>query len=512
MKNNSWSTKIGIFILCSLFYSDFLSAQLTINGQVRTRTEFRDGLGTLRLKTNDPALFTSQRTRLGLAMKDTKVNLGLSFQDVRVWGQDASSISNADGSKLGLHEAWADIVLLNSKDTSFKSGPFDYMSLKIGRQELVYDDVRLLGNLDWLQQARRHDAAVLKMMKKGWQIDLGLAYNQNTDAFNYNGTYYTPANIPATVRDSKGNMVSTPSGMVPLVSGTLSSRSGSPSFTNPPSTNGMNQHYKGMQMLYMAKTFGNIKASGLVLADQFAKYSVDSVQTSTATTGAGYVYGRKYNVKGLNGRYTGGVLLGGPLNAKKTISFTAGAYYQGGTDKDGLEVSAYTTTATMSYQKGKVTYTAGWDIVSGNDAFNLQSGKTSRFDPLYGTPHKFWGFMDYFYVGTGSPVGGLSDPFLKMKYTSKSKNFNIGMDYHHFMLAADMKDKEGIKLNKYLGSEVDVIGQYKVNKLSTIEFGYCVMASSSSMEYAKGIAPGTANLFSNWGYIMINITPSYSIK
>lgn len=69
-------------------------------GQLRTRTEFRDGLGTLILKTNSPSFFTSQRSRLMFNYKTSRVIFQTSLQDIRVWGQDASTISNADGSKL----------------------------------------------------------------------------------------------------------------------------------------------------------------------------------------------------------------------------------------------------------------------------------------------------------------------------------------------------------------------------------------------------------------------------
>src|SRR5882724_3681211 len=141
--------------------------QLTVSGQVRTRTEYRNGDGTLKPATNDAAFFTSQRSRLTFNYKTNRVILQTSVQDVRVWGQDAATISNADGSKLGVHEAWAEIILANKKDTSFKRSAVDYFSVKLGRQELVYDDVRLLGNLDWLQQARRHDAVVFKLLNKG---------------------------------------------------------------------------------------------------------------------------------------------------------------------------------------------------------------------------------------------------------------------------------------------------------------------------------------------------------
>lgn len=210
-------------------------AQLTLTGQLRTRSEYRNGLGTLRPKTSDPAFFTSQRTRLIFNYKTNRVVLQTSVQDVRVWGQDASTISNADGSRLGVHEAWAELILSNKKDTSVK-GAVDYFGIKIGRQELLYDDSRLLGNLDWLQQARRHDAVVFKLLNKGWQADLGLAFNQNTDGFNYNGTYYTPANVAPYVKDSKGFLVPTPSGLIPLMNGAgISSKTGNPSFLNPPS-------------------------------------------------------------------------------------------------------------------------------------------------------------------------------------------------------------------------------------------------------------------------------------
>lgn len=486
-------------------------AQFTLSGQVRTRTEYRDGLGTLKPKTNDAALFTSQRSRLTFNYKTNRVIFQTSLQDVRVWGQDASSISNSDGSKLGLHEAWAEIILANKKDSSFSKKSAEYFALKLGRQELLYDDSRLLGNLDWLQQARRHDAAVFKFQNKGWNLDAGIAFNQNTDAFNYNGTFYTPANVPATVKDSKGFLVATPAGLVPLVNGTgMSSKTGNPSFVNPPSTNGMNQAYKSLQFLYVAKTFKSTKVTGLVLADHFGKYKLDSVQTSNVTE-AGYVYGRRFNQKGTHTRITTGVLVNSPLNKKKSLALSAGVYYQAGKDKDGAELSAYTSTISLALTKGKFSYMIGWDYVSGNDAIS-PSGKNNRFDPLYGTPHKFWGYMDYFYVGTGSPAGGLSDPFVKIKYTSKNKRFSAGLDYHYFSLAKDQKDISGNAIDKYLGSEFDLVTTYALNKITSVEWGFSVMAATKSMEYAKAVTPNSTKLTGTWSYLMISIKPEFLFK
>ncbi|MBC7826430.1 MAG: alginate export family protein, partial [Chitinophagaceae bacterium] len=232
MYRKSLIGSVGVLLFFYIISYHSANAQFSLTAQLRTRTEVRNGLGNLVLKGSGPAVFTSQRTRLSVGYKTTRLTVGVSIQDVRVWGQDASSISNADGNRLMLHEGWADLILANKADTSFKFRLLNYVSLKIGRQELMYDDVRLLGNLDWLQQARRHDMALLKTIHKGFQVDIGFAYNQNSDAFGITNTAYVPANIPLFIKNSLGVLVPTPAGILPL-SGTgnasiNSSKTGTP--------------------------------------------------------------------------------------------------------------------------------------------------------------------------------------------------------------------------------------------------------------------------------------------
>ncbi|MDR3712533.1 MAG: alginate export family protein [Puia sp.] len=483
-----------------------VQSQFSLTGQIRTRTEFRNGYGTLEPIGDKPAFLTSQRSRLTLHFQSARVIFHVSVQDVRVWGADAATISNADGSRLSVHEAWADLVLANARDSAFPKSAIEYFSVKIGRQELVYDDERLLGNLDWLQQGRRHDVIVFKLIQRGWQADLGVAFNQNTDAINYNGTYYTPANIPAYVKDSKGDLVPTPAGMLPLTNATgISAKTGSPFVTAAPSTDGMNQNYKAMQFLYVAKKFNRTKISGLLFADEFGKYMTDSIKT-VAGTDTGYVYGRQFNQSGVNTRVTGGFLLNSQLDSRKAWALTAGFYYQTGKDKDGLTLGAYMSTLSLSLTRRHFSWTAGWDYLSGNDAFS-SSTTNHRFDPLYGTPHKFWGAMDYFYAASGSATGGLNNPFLKSKYVSTNERLTIGLDYHYFGLAGEQKDVKGAAVRKYLGSEADLIGSYKLNKITQVEAGFCYLAASGSMEYAKTITPGSSRLNATWAYLQINIRP-----
>lgn len=498
-------------LFSSCFIVSNVSAQISLSGQLRTRGEFRDGYGTLKPTANDNGAFISQRTRLILNYNSSKLIFHTSIQDVRLWGQDASTISAADGSKLELHEAWAEIILFNNKDTAFKHSPFDYFAIKAGRQEIVYDDERLLGNLDWVQQGRRHDAIILKMIKDGWKLDIGAAFNQNSDAINYNGTFYTPANVPATIKDSKGNLANTPAGFIPLVNGAgLSAKNGNPAFANPPGTNGATQDYKSLQYLHIEKQIETTRVSAIFLTDQFSKYKLDSVKNVSGTD-VGYIYGQHFNQTGVNPRFTTGLLVNPVFGAGNEWSFNGEFYYQGGHDRAGVALSAYTSSLALSYTAHSLLFTGGWDYLSGNNSFS-SSVTDHRFDPLYGTPHKFWGFMDYFYAVSGAPAGGLSNPYLKVKYTTDNKKFFVELDNHYFFLGNNQKDIAGAEVSKYLGTEFDLTTDYKLNKATSVSLGLSYMAATGSMEYAKNITPGASQLHPFWAYLQLNIHPDFLNK
>jgi hypothetical protein len=496
-------TKITIMAVAGFLSFNSSMAQFTLNGQLRTRTELRDGLGTLNAKGADAAFLTSQRTRLTFGYKWDRLNFNFSVQDIRVWGQDASTISNADGSKLMVHEAWAEVMLMNALDTAIKTKGIDKLSFKIGRQALIYDDVRLLGDLDWLQQARRHDALLIKALHKGWQVDLGVGYNQNSDAFGIAGTSYVAANVPPYITNSMGELVATPAGLLPLAPNgavsAASSKTGTPVFANAPGTNGMNQQYKSMQMLYVSRLFGSIKFSGLFFKDDFAKYRLDSAGTDAN----GYVYGRRYDVKGVNSRLTYGLMING--NGKR-LSWQAGAYLQSGKDRDGKQLRASHYTVSAMLKQGKFSFGPGFDYLSGNTP-NTAAGDNHRFDPLYGTPHKHWGYMDYYYVGTGSPVGGLQNAYFKSKY--QGSRYFVGVDLHYFSLAEDMVDAAKTAIDKNLGYELDVTGSYNLNSFTTLEAGYSMMLANNSTEFVKKGTMNQAGHRPQWAYLMINIRPDF---
>ncbi len=492
-------TAVGLTIALNLQVKNSY-AQFSLTGQLRARGEVRKGFANLLPEGADLSTFVSQRTRLNFGYKWDRLNFGITAQDVRVWGQDASSISNADGNKLSIHEGWAEIILLNKADTTIKTKFLDNLSLKIGRQELIYDDARLIGNLDWLQQGRRFDMALLKAVHKGWQVDVGYAFNQNAET--NSGSFYIPANIAPFIKNDIGVLVPTPAGMIPLLAANgNSSATGSPSFVNPPSTNGATQDYKNFTSVYVSKKFNQTKVSLLFFQDDFQKY-----RTGSVIAGGGNVFGRIFDVKGTNNRYTYGGMISpvfGNASGFGKISFQGAYYQQSGKDRDGKDLSAFHYTAAATYSKGKFTVGPGFDYLSGNKTTTVAT-ESKRFDPLYGTPHKFWGLLDYFYAPTGSPAAGLSDAYLKAKFTANQ--FYIMADYHLFSAANEI----ATATTKKLGDEIDLSINYTLNKFTTVEFGYSVMKGTDALSIAKGQSQAvTYNKTGQFGYLMINIKPDF---
>jgi len=426
-------------------------AQFSLSGQLRTRTELLDGQGTMLSKGEKPAFFTSQRTRLNAGYKGYRTQFFVAVQDVRVWGQDASTnnrITNSSLNGLMLHEAWGEISLLDTNQTRLGKE----FALKIGRQEFLYDDSRVLGNLDWLQQARRHDAALVKYGFNGFMAHLGLAYNQNREL--KTGTLYdgVPIGYPA-------------------------------------GTNGIGTMYKSLQFLYLGKKLKSGNASFLAVKDDFQKYTLDTA-------------GVKKLADGVRSRVTFGPYLQTKIGKNWTL--TANAFYQAGKDKDGASLSAYMYSVRGMYAMNRVfSIGPGFDYTSGTAA---GSAKNHTFDPLYGTPHKFWGQMDYFYAANGFGRGGLSDLYINTTIKASEK-LSINTDLHHFASATTVRVADNQKLSSSFGEELDIIANYNLTKTISFQGGYCAFFATNSLAQVKGVK--NPQKMSNWAYLMINIKPEF---
>ncbi|MBX2921225.1 MAG: alginate export family protein [Chitinophagaceae bacterium] len=439
-----------IFLTCN-----FANAQFSLSAQLRTRTELRDGQGTPLPKDADPAFFTSQRTRLTAVYSTYRLKFGLTVQDVRVWGQDVSTInrnSTQDNNGLLLHEAWAEIGLT---DTSSKVYA---LSLKLGRQELIYDDQRLIGNLDWLQQARRHDAAILQFNTSQWAIHGGFAYNQNKESASSTKYNETPA----------GNYAGNTNGGV---------------------------NYKSFEYLHADRKYKQGNISFLFFADQFNKYHTN-IENNVPV---------KVWDKGTWNRMTTGLYA---THTFGKVMLTASAYYQAGKNSSGQQVSAALLSANISLNTGKkLSVGTGIDYTTGG-----VSGNTSNaFDPLYGTPHKFWGFMDYFYAGSGFGSKGLADYYVRAKYQASGK-FLLSADLHCFSSASAVYDASGNKLSSNFGTEADITATYTLTKIISLEAGYSHFLSTATLTSSSVKNIPHAQKSNNWAYVMIRIQPELLVK
>jgi len=152
--------------------------------EVRPRLEYFHGYKTLVAPDQDHGLSISQRSRINLDFKNENFITRLSLQDVRIWGNQIQLVGNEDFAS-SIHEAWAEAVITKS------------LSLKFGRQEIIYDDHRIFGSVNWAQQARSHDAAIIKYKSAGFKAELALAYNQDGAKLSGTNNAVNPKNYKA---------------------------------------------------------------------------------------------------------------------------------------------------------------------------------------------------------------------------------------------------------------------------------------------------------------------------
>lgn len=142
--------------------------EFTVDAQLRTRANMINGYKKLPTESNDACFVIEQRTRLGFGYKTNLLEMKITFQDARIWGDGnlfTQTGAFGDSASIDLKEGWA-ALRFN-----------DYLKLKIGRQELSIDDERLVGKRNWSNPGLSYDAAVFKYKKNDFSIDVVLSYN-----------------------------------------------------------------------------------------------------------------------------------------------------------------------------------------------------------------------------------------------------------------------------------------------------------------------------------------------
>jgi hypothetical protein len=417
-------TRIVTIAMLVLFTTNLVAQTFDLSAEIRPRYENKHGYKTLQPTDADGSNFISQRTRLNFGFKNETLKAYVSFQNIRVWG-DVSTLSSDDNAT-ALHEAWADVRLAKN------------LSLKLGRQEIVYDDHRIFGSVGWAQQARSHDAFIFKFKpNKSNRLDVGFALNSDSQA-------------------GSDNLYSNAAG------------------------------YKAFQYAWYHGNFNKVGLSFLLL-----------------NSGKEYLDGTDQTVD-----YMQTV---GPRVTYKSgkLSANAATYFQAGKQL-GTDVSALYYTVNLGYKvSSEFKVALGYEYLSGKDQDDADA-KIKSFAPLFGTNHKFNGWMDYFYVGNHGGSVGLTD--INATFVYHKGKFSAKLIPHLFSAASDVYNGSGDKMDSALGTEIDLTLGYKVSKAVKISGGYSQMLATDTMEVIK---IGDKDEHNSWAWIMFTIKPklfSHTIK
>ncbi len=178
------------------------AADVTFSGQYRLRGEYRD-----QQDFNDNATDNSssygQRVRLTANAKITDdTSAKITLQDTRNWGtntgtQDSgpSLTDNGSSNVTDLHESYVNIDSILGRP----------LTLRVGRQELVYGDERLIGAFGWNNNGRSFDAIKLMYKSEPVNVDVWTSkIRENTTADadqDFYGIYATTNKIPNNTLD-----------------------------------------------------------------------------------------------------------------------------------------------------------------------------------------------------------------------------------------------------------------------------------------------------------------------
>jgi len=417
---------INTFLAIGIVFTS--SAQLSVSCNFRNRGEFRYGQGELPDSSKRPALFVNQRTRLMLDYTNPKYLLNITIQDARVWGDTEPKRNNGSPD---LFEAWIKYYFTKK------------LSVKFGRQRLIYDDQRLLSETDWNNKGSSHDLAVIQYENNdrllGCHLGLGLN-NLNEDKFlsDYNLNYY-----------------------------------------------------KYLSYLWLHKK----------LSDKLDISLVDILDANQKPAFKNIIYVR--NTAGTNVNFEQG-----------RISAGASLYIQHGNISTGEKVLSNFYAAKFSWDIFRNTsLILGYDHYSGtdlSDSIKIKT-KTNSFSKLYGSNHRFLGYMDYFGkdIASENNGAGINNINIRIENTV-TRNIKSQITWHWFAL-----DKEYLsatnKVDKYLGSEIDLMFTYKAGNDISLKAGYSFMLPNESLEIVDEIEEGKSR-FAQFGWLQVQFMPTFYSK
>jgi hypothetical protein len=169
-KNMRIMKYLRVLFLLGVFFQMPLAVigQMKVDVEYRPRFEYRDGYKELLPDDASPSILASQRLRMSVSYTADGIRLKIIPQDIRTWGDEQISSSTGvfgDEASFDLFEGYAELRVWNKSWIS------------VGRQQLSYDNQRLLSGRNWNQHGLAYDAVVFKTETGGWNIHAGSSWN-----------------------------------------------------------------------------------------------------------------------------------------------------------------------------------------------------------------------------------------------------------------------------------------------------------------------------------------------
>ena len=387
-------------------------------------------------------LFTEEGDPLNARFILGRTRLGATYSHAwltaRLSAQHAGTWGSSEGSELSMHDAWVQL-----------QRPVGVFA-KVGRQALAYDDERIFGSDDWSMTGMSHDGLKLGFEGGGHKVHLFGAYNQDVDNIDEGGTRFS----------------------------------------------GGIQPYKS---LLSAWYHYDIPKTNLGASLLWARIGMQSQLMENDPEEAD-----KTNFQQIAGAF---------LSWKPAWFGLETAYYhQWGTEQSGIPLNAWMASAkATAAPSDHWSFRAGYDYLSGEEDFATpgegQIGLVRHeivrgFNSLYGSNHKFYGAMDFFYVS--AYVNGFT-PGLQNLYAGltwkPAGTLSLDAAYHFLSTAAPVQEAA-----KALGHEVELTASWQIAPSLSLSAGYSFMQGTETMEILKRSA--NKNRL-QWAWLMLQVTPTF---
>ncbi len=401
-------------------------SQFTINGESRTRGYLSYGYQNLPAKGDVMGSWVEQRTRVNfLYTEDSLASFYVSLQDARVWGESM----NTKDVMTGIYEAWIELYLSSSKNTFFR----------IGRQNVAYDNGRIVADGDWNNWGNAFDIALFNYSNEAYKFKLNWAGGINNLTANY--------------------------------------------FQNLSDYDV--DFYKYLTYLWLNKKSQNERYSlSFMMLLNYVQKNDQTFLLNGTTTQQDYP-------DVFYGRATAGTFYS--LNFIDNWFLEGDAYFQFGKDRDGNSLDAYLLSAFLSYQhKGVFNLGVGYQITSGNDwSANEGEFKNKSFDyNMFGMEgNTFFGELNYFSTPANVDNAGLQDIVAGLEVFTGKKT-SLCFDGHIFSLQHPYLSS-GQKVDKHLGVETDLTFNWNIREYLSFGFIYGIIKASDGLKALQPSYPAT---------------------